>query len=77
MEKILIATVQHKHGTNFYAAKSLSGLTKQLAKYTRDWWDKECFDIQMPKSEIDQVDTYFINVDSESLELSGHIEIYD
>jgi hypothetical protein len=37
-ERIHIATVSHRHGTNIYAAKSEAGAYRQLAEYCREWW---------------------------------------
>jgi hypothetical protein len=38
---IWTAAIDHKHGTNLYAARTAPGLYAQLASFCREWWDKD------------------------------------
>ncbi|GAG98013.1 unnamed protein product [marine sediment metagenome] len=77
MEKILIATISQRHGINFYAARTLPGLTDQIANYVQEWWNRELPNIPMPEKELAQIKMYFEHVGYESLDFSNFIEVYD
>jgi hypothetical protein len=38
---VWVASVDHKHGTNLYAAATQPGIWALLADYCREWWDKD------------------------------------
>ena len=63
--KIYIATIEHKHGTNTYAARSESGLFEAIDEYVREWWDDEMADEIMPNNLQDRIDAYFEDTEYE------------
>lgn len=77
MTKIFIATISHKHGVFFFAAKTENGLREQLGEYVREWWDRELPDEQIPAATQSQIEAYFEQVDYEYLELSEPVEVYE
>lgn len=38
METVWVGAIDHKHGTNLYAAITEDGLYAQLADFCREWW---------------------------------------
>jgi len=58
--EIYIATIEHKHGANQYAAKSESALLNAIDEYVREWWDQELPGKPMPKDMHNRRDDYFM-----------------
>lgn len=69
-DKVWVGTINHKNGTNFYAARTREGMLKQLARYCWEWWREEptLNGIEMPDDDEARIDTYFEYVESEHAE---------
>lgn len=71
--RILVATIQNRHGVEIYAAKDIKSLYEKIHEYVRDFWEAE-FDLEESPPETDDMDTmtdqveeYFNRLDSEIL----------
>ena len=65
--KIHVATITHKHGINFYAAKTRKGLEKQLYQFVSEW--DPSLRSRQPEEYGDAISEYFDDrQDEESLE---------
>ena len=40
-QTVWVGVVDHKHGTNIYAATTDDGVYGQVADYCREWWSRE------------------------------------
>lgn len=69
MTKILVATVSHKHGTNFYASTTRGGLFKQIHDYVLENWIQENIPFSMSGIYEEDARVYFANVEDEFLEI--------
>lgn len=58
-EKIHVAVIQNKYGHNVYAARSLNGITTQIAEYCRENWETEGLDGNPPDSDDEIIEEYF------------------
>jgi hypothetical protein len=57
---IWVGVIEHKHGTNQYAASTEAGLWAQLAGFCREWWDRDGPDYPIEgRSDEDIVGCYF------------------
>jgi hypothetical protein len=57
--KIYVATINHEHGVNHYAAKTKEGLLTQIADYCREWWKKGGPTEPAPEGDQEIIDAYF------------------
>lgn len=72
--KIQVLVITHKHGTNFYAAKTKKGIQKELFNYVKAWWKEEMIH-EMPKGEIQAIEEYFESVSESEAYTLGETEI--
>jgi len=60
---IWVASVDHKHGTDFYAATTQPGVWAELAAYCAQWWIKDGPDRPVAElahmSDQESVEAYF------------------
>ena len=80
--KIVIAVITHKHGTNVYASKTIENVKKQVVEYCKEWWDDEVGDQEedfpIPEKADDIINEYFKEENAgwkEGLEYFENIEI--
>lgn len=61
---IFVASIEHRHGSNFYAATNEDFLDKQIADYVRGEWNKEKLEGDPPVSDGEAIKKYFEFMDS-------------
>lgn len=57
--KVYVGVIDHKHGTDIYAAKTQDGLYSQLAAFCREWWKNDGPEGEAPPSDRELVSAYF------------------
>jgi hypothetical protein len=65
MSEISVAIIDHKFGTNFYAAETEDGIYAELAEFCREWWGDTGLDTPPPENDTDCVQAYFEAVQDE------------
>lgn len=71
--EVWVGRISHRHGTDFYVAKTEEGLFRQLAKYCREWWVDTEIDAEPPNDDPACVFVYFESpsvMDTETFEIS-------
>jgi hypothetical protein len=54
-----VAMINHKHGTDLYAALTREELDRQLYEYVVQWWEAEGFEGKIPADHKEAVEAYF------------------
>jgi hypothetical protein len=72
LPQINVGTISHRHGTNFYAARTFEGLLKQIAAYVRENWNDRPPSAPDNHADLtnylDLIDAYFDGNESEFVE---------
>ncbi len=53
------ASIEHRHGSNTYAALSERELNKEIDAYVQEWWRDEMHGHAMPRSMKKRIERYF------------------
>jgi len=56
---VFTASISHRHGTNFYVARTQKGLDKKVADYCREWWAEQVGEEPVPETDSEVTERYF------------------
>lgn len=73
-ERVVILTIDHRHGTDVSAYRTHDGASKAVAAYVKDWWN----DLsrwtddppELPKDDNEAISLYFDIMEDEHVEFT-------
>jgi hypothetical protein len=65
-----VATINHRHGVDFYASRTEARLKTAVADWCREWWS-EASDEAMPEKDEDVIEKYFALKEDEHFDMTA------